>query len=102
MVMEPEIIVYDEPTSGLDPMTSRVVDALIDQMRERFFVTSLVITHDMQSAYRISDHIAMLYEGRVLESGTPEEIRATENPIVRGFIEGRPELVEAGEAAQGE
>jgi phospholipid/cholesterol/gamma-HCH transport system ATP-binding protein len=57
-----------------------------------------VITHDMASAYRISNRIAMLFEGRVLEIGTPEEIRATENPIVRGFIEGRPELVEKGRA----
>jgi phospholipid/cholesterol/gamma-HCH transport system ATP-binding protein len=73
-----------------------VIDTLIVKMKEELNVTSLVITHDMGSAYRVSDCIAMLYDGRVLEVGSPEEIRNTENPIVRGFVEGRPELVEQG------
>lgn len=93
----PKYLLYDEPTSGLDPVTTTVIDRLILKMKKELGVTSLVITHDMSSAYRVSDRIAMLYEGRVLESGTPDEIRATENPIVKGFVEGRPELVESGQ-----
>lgn len=96
IAFRPKYLLYDEPTSGLDPVTTAVIDRLILKMRDDLGVTSLVITHDMGSAYRISDRIAMLYEGRVLEEGTPDEIRATESPIVRGFIEGKPELVEAG------
>lgn len=96
IAFRPKYLLYDEPTSGLDPVTTTVIDRLILKMKEELGVTSLVITHDMQSAYRISDRIAMLYEGRVLTEGTPEEIRNSENPIVRGFVEGRPELVEAG------
>jgi phospholipid/cholesterol/gamma-HCH transport system ATP-binding protein len=97
----PKYLLYDEPTSGLDPVTTTVIDRLILKMRDELGVTSLVITHDMGSAYRISDRIAMLYEGRVLEEGTPEEIRGTENPVVKGFVEGRPELVEQGTGAMG-
>jgi phospholipid/cholesterol/gamma-HCH transport system ATP-binding protein len=67
-------------------------------MKEDLGVTSLVITHDMKSAYAISDRIAMLFEGRVVEVGTPEEIKRTENRIVRGFVEGRPEMIEEAEA----
>ena len=92
---------YDEPTSGLDPVTTTIIDRLIMKMKQELGVTSLVITHDMGSAYRISDRIAMLYEGRVLEEGTPDEIRATEHPIVKGFVEGRPELVESGQTGGG-
>lgn len=95
--LNPKYLLYDEPTTGLDPVTVTVVDRLILRMREELGVTSLVITHDIESAYRISDRVAMLYEGRVLESGTPAEIRDSENPLVRAFIEGRPELWE-GEA----
>jgi phospholipid/cholesterol/gamma-HCH transport system ATP-binding protein len=98
IAFRPKYLLYDEPTSGLDPVTTTVIDELILKMQKDLGVTSLVITHDMASANRISNRIAMLFEGRVLEIGTPEEIRATENPIVRGFIEGRPELVEKGRA----
>jgi len=101
IAFRPKYLLYDEPTSGLDPVTTAVIDRLILKMRDELGVTSLVITHDMGSAYRVSDRIAMLYGGRVLEEGTPDEIRRTENLIVRGFVEGKPELVEqgAGEAA---
>jgi phospholipid/cholesterol/gamma-HCH transport system ATP-binding protein len=92
----PKYLLYDEPTSGLDPVTTAVIDRLILKMRDELGVTSLVITHDMGSAYGVSDRIAMLYEGRVLEEGTPDEIRNTKNPIVKGFVEGKPELVESG------
>lgn len=98
----PKYLLYDEPTSGLDPVTTEVIDRLIIKMREDLGVTSLVITHDMKSAYAVSDRIAMLYEGRVVESGTPDEIRGTKNLIVKGFVEGRPEMIEQAEAqAQG-
>jgi phospholipid/cholesterol/gamma-HCH transport system ATP-binding protein len=98
IAFRPKYLLYDEPTSGLDPVTTTVIDRLILKMAKELGVTSLVITHDMGSAYRISDRIAMLYEGRVIEEGTPEEIRNTGTPIVRGFVEGKPELVEQGEA----
>jgi phospholipid/cholesterol/gamma-HCH transport system ATP-binding protein len=97
IAFRPKYLLYDEPTSGLDPVTTTVIDRLILKMKQELGVTSLVITHDMGSAYRVSDRIAMLYDGRVLESGTPDEIRSTQNPIVRGFVEGRPELVEQGQ-----
>jgi phospholipid/cholesterol/gamma-HCH transport system ATP-binding protein len=97
IAFRPKYLLYDEPTSGLDPVTTTVIDRLIIRMKEELGVTSLVITHDMQSAYRISDRIAMLYEGKVLEEGTPEEFRNSQKSIVRGFVEGRPELVESGE-----
>jgi phospholipid/cholesterol/gamma-HCH transport system ATP-binding protein len=101
IAFRPKYLLYDEPTSGLDPVTTTVIDTLIVKMKEELNVTSLVITHDMGSAYRVSDCIAMLYDGRVLEVGSPDEIRNTENPIVRGFVEGRPELVEQGRNGKG-
>jgi phospholipid/cholesterol/gamma-HCH transport system ATP-binding protein len=94
----PKYLLYDEPTSGLDPVTTEVIDRLIIRMKEDLGVTSLVITHDMKSAYAISDRIAMLFEGRVVEVGTPDEIKRTDNRIVRGFVEGRPEMIEEAEA----
>jgi phospholipid/cholesterol/gamma-HCH transport system ATP-binding protein len=94
----PKYLLYDEPTSGLDPVTTEVIDRLILKMKEELGVTSLVITHDMKSAYTISDRIAMLFNGRVVEVGTPDQIRRTDNLIVRGFVEGRPEMVEQAEA----
>jgi phospholipid/cholesterol/gamma-HCH transport system ATP-binding protein len=95
----PKYLLYDEPTSGLDPVTTEVIDRLIIKMKEDLGVTSLVITHDMKSAYAISDRIAMLFEGRVVEVGTPDQIRRTDNRIVRGFVEGRPEMIEEAQAA---
>ncbi len=91
IAMEPSIILYDEPTTGLDPVMANVINELMVVMRERLEVTSIVITHDMESAYRIADHIAMLYQGRIIEVGTPEEIRNTSNEIVRQFIQGQVE-----------
>lgn len=86
LVMEPELLIYDEPTSGLNPVTSRTVDALIEEMRERFGVTSVVITHDMVSAFDIADRIAMLIKGRVVAQGSPAEVLAVDNADVQGFI----------------
>jgi phospholipid/cholesterol/gamma-HCH transport system ATP-binding protein len=86
---EPDIILYDEPTTGLDPIMADVINDLIVSLRESLGVTSITITHDMASAYKIADFIAMLYKGRIIEVGTPSEIRATANPVVRQFVEGR-------------
>lgn len=93
----PKYLLYDEPTTGLDPVTTAVIDKLILRMDEELGVTSIVVTHDMTSAYRVADRIAMLYEGRIRFEGTPDGIQAAEDPIVRGFIEGRPELMEVSE-----
>jgi phospholipid/cholesterol/gamma-HCH transport system ATP-binding protein len=91
ITLNPKYLLYDEPTTGLDPVTVTMVDRLIGQMQEDLEVTSLVITHDLESAYRISDRIAMLYDGRVRAEGTPQEIQESEDPVVRAFVEGRPE-----------
>jgi len=92
IALRPKYILYDEPTTGLDPVTSAVIDELMVRMREKLSVTSIVITHDMRSAYRVGTRIAMLYEGRVRQVGTVDEIRHTSDPIVRQFVEGRPEV----------
>ncbi len=87
----PRIIMYDEPTTGLDPIRADIINNLIIQVAEDPAITSIVITHDMVSAYKISDKIAVLHDGRIIETGTPEEIRHSGNPVVRQFIEGRAE-----------
>jgi phospholipid/cholesterol/gamma-HCH transport system ATP-binding protein len=92
IALRPKYMLYDEPTTGLDPVTSAVIDELMVRMREKLGVTSVVITHDMRSAYTVGSRIAMLYEGRVRQVGTVEEIRRTTDPVVRQFIEGRPTL----------
>ncbi|GAC1684059.1 MAG: ABC transporter ATP-binding protein [Gemmatimonadaceae bacterium] len=92
IALRPKYILYDEPTTGLDPVTSAVIDELMIRMRERLGVTAIVITHDMRSAYRVGTRIAMLYEGRVRQVGTVDEIQRTTDPVVRQFIEGRAEL----------
>jgi phospholipid/cholesterol/gamma-HCH transport system ATP-binding protein len=94
VALRPKYLLYDEPTTGLDPVTTAVIDRLIIRMRETLGVTSIVITHDMQSAYRVGSRIAMLYEGRVQQVGTVDEIQHTRDPIVRQFIEGRADLDE--------
>ena len=88
IAMDAEIILYDEPTTGLDPITADSINDLIVDLRKKLGVTSVAITHDMQSAYKISDRIAMLYKGEIQEIGTPDQIRSTTNPIVRQFITG--------------
>ncbi len=89
IVREPEAILYDEPTSGLDPVMSNTINELILDMQKKIHVTSVVVTHDMQSAYMIADRIAMIFQGRIIQIGTPTEILRTENPIVRQFIDGQ-------------
>ena len=88
----PKYILYDEPTTGLDPVTSAVIDQLMVRTREKLGVTSIVITHDMRSAYTVGSRIAMLYEGSIRQVGSVEEIQHTSDPIVKQFIEGRPDL----------
>ncbi len=88
---EPEILLYDEPTTGLDPIMADVINDLVVSLRESLGVTSISITHDMASAYKIADQIAMLYKGRIVETGTPEEIRNSRNAVVSQFVEGRAE-----------
>jgi len=92
---QPKYILYDEPTTGLDPVTSAIIDQLMIRMREKLRVTSIVITHDMRSAYTVGSRIAMLYEGKVRKVGTVDEIQHTSDPIVRQFIEGKPDLEDA-------
>ncbi len=88
---KPSIIMYDEPTTGLDPIMADVINELIIRVNSSPEITSIVITHDMVSAYKISDRLAMLYKGEIIETGTPEDIKTTTNPIVRQFIEGSSE-----------
>jgi len=87
----PEIILYDEPSTGIDPIRADAINELINIMKKEMQVTSVVITHDMVSAYKVADRIAMLYQGKIIEIGTPEEIKRTENPVVRQFIHGEAE-----------
>jgi phospholipid/cholesterol/gamma-HCH transport system ATP-binding protein len=93
---KPKYILYDEPTTGLDPVTAAVIDDLMIRMREVLGVTSIVITHDMRSAYSVGSRIAMLYEGKVRQVGTVDEIKQTTDPVVRQFIEGRAVLEASG------
>jgi phospholipid/cholesterol/gamma-HCH transport system ATP-binding protein len=85
---DPEVVLYDEPTSGLDPITSDAIDALIVSLQKRLKVTSIVVTHDMESAYKVANRIAMLYDGKIIGCDTPEGIRTTKNPYIRQFITG--------------
>jgi len=85
----PEIILYDEPSTGIDPIRADAINDLINELKRDLCVTSVVITHDMVSSYKVADRIAMLYEGRIIEIGTPAEIQASSNPIIQQFIHGR-------------
>jgi len=85
---DPRFILYDEPTTGLDPIMADVINDLILHLKKQLKVTSIAVTHDMNSAHKISDRIAMLYEGRIIAVGTPVEIQRTDNPVVRQFVTG--------------
>jgi phospholipid/cholesterol/gamma-HCH transport system ATP-binding protein len=85
----PEILLYDEPTTGLDPITADMINDLIIELHDKLKVTSISVTHDMTSAYKIGERIVMLYDGRVEYDGSPEEIRKTDNAVVRQFINGQ-------------
>jgi len=88
IVLNPKIILYDEPTTGLDPVVASSINNLIKKLKKEINATSIVVTHDMNSAYFIADRIGMLYEGKIIEIGVPEEIRSSQNPIVKQFISG--------------
>jgi phospholipid/cholesterol/gamma-HCH transport system ATP-binding protein len=86
LVLEPEIVLYDEPTTGLDPIATENADRMITTAAEKFKVTSIVVTHDMASVFRIADRIAMIHAGRIVADGTVDEIKQTDNEYVRRFI----------------
>jgi phospholipid/cholesterol/gamma-HCH transport system ATP-binding protein len=88
---EPHYILYDEPTTGLDPIMSDVINDLILDLQKKLKITSIVVTHDMKSAYKIASRIAMLHEGRVLAAAHPDVIRVSDNPYIRQFVDGKSE-----------
>jgi phospholipid/cholesterol/gamma-HCH transport system ATP-binding protein len=87
LVLEPQILLYDEPTTGLDPVATKNVDEMIRDISQQTGVTSIVISHDMASTFRIGNRISMLYDGKIIESGTPDEILRSQNPQLREFVE---------------
>ncbi|PIP18837.1 MAG: ABC transporter ATP-binding protein [Candidatus Omnitrophica bacterium CG08_land_8_20_14_0_20_41_16] len=88
LCIKPEIILYDEPTTGVDPISADSINELIKNLHDKLNVTSIVVTHDMKSAYRVGDKLAMLYQGKIIAQGSPNEIQKTEDPIVHQFING--------------
>jgi phospholipid/cholesterol/gamma-HCH transport system ATP-binding protein len=91
VVMDPDYVLYDEPTTGLDPIMADVIDQLIRSLQKRMGATSIVVTHDMQSAFKVADRMALLNDGRVVFLGTPDEVRTTKDALVRQFVEGSSE-----------
>jgi phospholipid/cholesterol/gamma-HCH transport system ATP-binding protein len=92
IICRSECILYDEPNSGLDPIGSDIIDQMILRMQKRYGVTSIIVTHDMRSIFKIANRIAMLYRGKIHFLGTPDELRATPDPIVQDFINGRSDV----------
>lgn len=88
LCIKPEIILYDEPTTGVDPITADSINELIKNLHDKLKVTSVVVTHDMKSAYRVGDKLAMLYQGKIIAQGSPDEIQKTQDPILHQFING--------------
>ncbi len=88
LCMEPHIILYDEPTSEVDPITAAAINKLIIELRDKLKVTSIIVTHDMNSAYQVADSIAMFYKGQVIADGKPEEIKNSKHPVIQQFIHG--------------
>ena len=88
LCIKPEVILYDEPTTGVDPITADAINELIRSLHDKLKVTSIVVTHDMKSAYRVADRIAMLYNGKIIAEGTSSEIQNTGHPVVHQFING--------------
>jgi phospholipid/cholesterol/gamma-HCH transport system ATP-binding protein len=88
----PEYMLYDEPTTGLDPVTTAIIDELMLRLKAELCATSLVVTHDLTSAFRVADRVALLHDGGIRVIGTPDEMQAAEDPAVRAFVEGRRDL----------
>ena len=88
LLLEPEIVLFDEPTTGLDPVIRRAIHQLIRQTQEKFGFTAVIVSHDIPDIFEVAHHIAMLYRGEILQFGTPDEIKASEHPVVRQFISG--------------
>jgi phospholipid/cholesterol/gamma-HCH transport system ATP-binding protein len=91
LALDPEIVFYDEPTSGLDPVVGGVIDQLIMDLSHRLHITSVVVTHDTRSAFKIAHKMVVLYRGKVVAEGTPEQIQRSKDPLVQQFIHGRPD-----------
>ncbi|MGC9324617.1 MAG: ABC transporter ATP-binding protein [Desulfomonilia bacterium] len=91
LAMNPKVLLFDEPTTGLDPVMTSAINELIRQVQEKAGATCLVITHDIHGAFELADHMAMIFDGRIVFEGTPEEFRDTEDPLVRQFVEGKLE-----------
>jgi phospholipid/cholesterol/gamma-HCH transport system ATP-binding protein len=91
LVMEPELILFDEPTAGLDPVISSVIDELLISLPEKSKVTSIIVTHEMDSAFRIGTRMAMLYQGKIIEESPPDQFRYSSNPVVQQFLSGSTE-----------
>ena len=91
LVMDPELILFDEPSAGLDPVISSVIDELIISLSEASKVTSVIVTHEMDSAFRIGTRMAMLYQGQVIEDGPPEQFKQSSHPVVQQFLSGSTE-----------
>ena len=91
IIRRPSCVLYDEPTAGLDPVVSDSINRLIRRLQERFHVTSIVVTHDMKSAFHVADHIAYLHEGRIYFYGTPQELQISGDPLLQDFLLGRSE-----------
>ena len=88
IIMDPQLILYDEPSAGLDPVISSVINELIISLSEKISATSIIVTHEMESAFKIATHMAMLFQGTIIAAGTPEEFKSSENPVVAQFISG--------------
>ncbi|HOI74442.1 MAG TPA: ABC transporter ATP-binding protein [Syntrophales bacterium] len=91
LAMRPQIVLFDEPTTGLDPVMTEAINQLIVETQRAFNLTCVVISHDIQSVFEIGHRVAMLYEGRIIEYGTPEEVRASRNPVMVQFLTGSTE-----------